>query len=973
MQMQPNEVYAGFRLTRIRPIPELDANMWELVYEKNGAQLVYLERPDENKTFAISFKTVPSDDTGVFHILEHSVLCGSRKYPSKDPFVELLKGSLQTFLNAMTFNDKTMYPVSSRNDKDFLNLVDVYMDAVLHPMLLEKEEIFMQEGWHIELDENKEFSYKGVVFNEMKGAYSSADEVMSEEIMKALYPDTCYGKDSGGDPRYIPTLTYEQICEAHRTFYSPSNARIFLDGKMDLKVVLEKLDSFLVEFDPVEVPEINLVQPPVTQPMRECEYEIAESETEEKKTRLALGFGAANYDQIERVLAISCLTDTVAGSNEAPLKKAFLDAGIAEDVSLTLLDGIATDAVVLELRGMNYEDVEAACSLLTETVEGIVEEGVDKKRLTACLNSMEFRLAERDYGSMPRGLVFGISIMDTWLYGGDPILPLSLSPVLATLREHLEADDGYYENLLTELFLENEHLGAAILTPSKTLAARRLADEKARLAAIRESMSDEALLQLIQKNESLAKWQAEEDTEEILAMLPSLSLSDVSADTPALPIEECELAETKVLLHKVPTSGIDYLTMRFSANDLNPELVPRLALLCSLLSHLDTSEYTALELESECQTYFGALTVVPEIFAAKNDTAKAKLFLTVTVSALKKNREHILRLLPEILFETRFENKEQIYNIVHQSRLAFEDSYAASGHQNAISRANAYTAGYAALSEATSGIEYLNYLREFDKGFEERFDSEIEMLSDLMMRLVDRQRLLLSVTGDCDGTLAEDLCTIFPAVGIAPPEYMSFRPLGLLNEGIRTPSQVSYASVSAMLPYERQGTYAVARQILSFAYLWSEIRVKGGAYGAGFVARKNGVVAFYSYRDPNASRSLEVYQGSSEFLRAFVNGACVDGVLPSKFIIGAFGADDPIRTPRTMGSLADSEYLLGRTHEDTLRYRSDLLSTTADDLLVLADKLDAFFAREHAVCVIGAGEKLDECLAKGQIKTVVDL
>ena len=971
--MQINEVCAGFRLQRIRPIPELNANMWELVYEKNGAQLVYLERPDENKTFAISFKTVPSDDTGVFHILEHSVLCGSRKYPSKDPFVELLKGSLQTFLNAMTFNDKTMYPVSSRNDKDFLNLVDVYMDAVLHPMLLEKEEIFMQEGWHIELDENKKFSYKGVVFNEMKGAYSSADEVMSEEIMKALYPDTCYGKDSGGDPRYIPTLTYAQICEAHRTFYSPSNARIFLDGKMDIETVLAKLDSFLVEFDPVEVPEINLVQAPVTQPMRECEYEIAENEDDSKKTRLALGFGAANFDQIERMLAISCLTDTVAGSNEAPLKKAFLDAGIAEDVSLNLIDGIATGSVVLELRGMKSDDIEAACNLLTETVEGIIEEGVDKKRLTACLNSMEFRLAERDYGSMPRGLIFGISIMDTWLYGGDPILPLTLSPVLAALREHLESDDGYYENLLTELFLENEHLGAAVLTPSKTLAARRLADEEARLEAIRESMTEEEIATLIDKNEKLSKWQAEEDTEEILAMLPTLALSDVSAEAPALPMDECELAETKVLLHKLPTSGIDYLTLRFCANDLNPELVPRLSLLSALLTHLGTGEFSAMELESECQTYFGALTIAPEIFAAKDDLGRAKLFLTTTVSALKKNREHILRLLPEILFETRFENKEQIYNIVHQSRVAFEENYSGAGHANAIARANAYTAGYAALNEAVSGIEYLNYLRDFDKSFDEKFDEEMEMLSDLLMRLVDRQRLLLSLTGDCDGTLAEDLCSIFPAVGIAPPEYMSFRPLGLLNEGIATPSQVSYASVTGILPCERLGANAVARQILSFAYLWGEVRVKGGAYGAGFAARKNGNVAFYSYRDPNATRSLEVYGGSGDFLRAFVASSCPDGVIPPKFIIGAFGADDPIRTPRTMGSLADSEYLLGRTHEDTLRYRAELLSATADDLLFLADKLDELFKNEHAVCVIGAKEKLEECLAKGQIKAVVDL
>ena len=698
--MKINDICHGFRVKQIRPIAEIDANMWELVYEKNGAELIYLERPDDNKTFSIAFKTIPSDDTGVFHILEHSVLCGSRKYPSKDPFVELLKGSLQTFLNAMTFNDKTMYPVSSRNDRDFLNLVDVYMDAVLHPMLLEKEEIFMQEGWHIEVDEDGKFSYKGVVFNEMKGAYSSADEVMSEEIMKALYHDVCYAKDSGGDPRHIPTLTYEEICQAHRTFYSPTNARIFLDGKMNIDEVLAKLDSFLVEFDPVEVPEINLVQQKVVSPTRECEYEIAENEDLDKKTRLALGFGAANFDEIERLLAINCLCDTIAGSNEAPLKKAFLDAGIADDMSLSLLDGIATASVVLELRGMNEEDMESACNLLTDTVETIVTDGIDKKRLTACLNSMEFRLSERDYGSMPRGLIYGISIMDTWLYGGDPILPLTLSTALSALRTHLESDDGYYESLLTELFLTNEHLGAAVLKPSKTLAARRLADEEERLAKIKESMTDEDIAALREKNERLLAWQQEEDTPEILAMLPALTLDDVSEEVDPLPLEISSIDSTTLLSHKVSTSGIDYVTLHFSVNDLAPELLPRLSLLSSLLLRLDTASYSALELESEIQTYLGALSFTPSVIANGDDSETAKVFLDVAVSALTKNRAHILRLLPEVFYETRFDNKEQIRNLIHQWRVSFEDNYAGSGHVNSMNRAGAYIHGYMAISEA---------------------------------------------------------------------------------------------------------------------------------------------------------------------------------------------------------------------------------------------------------------------------------
>ena len=966
--MNVNDLIFGFRVVEQREVADIAATMWRMVYEKNGAELVYLDRKDENKSFAISFKTIPTDDTGVFHIIEHSVLCGSQMFPSKDPFVELLKGSMQTFLNAMTFNDKTMYPVSSRNERDFLNLVDVYMDAVLHPMMREKKEIFLQEGWHYELDEQSgALSYKGVVFNEMKGAYSSVDEVMSEEIMKALYPDVCYGKDSGGDPRYIPDLTYEQFVASHAKYYHPSNARIVLDGTMNLETVLERLSFFLESYDRLELPEENLLQPTVAPIHRRGSYELSEQESEEGKVRAAYAYAAARFDDPMRILALSCITEALAGTNEAPLKKALLDGSLCEDASFSLLDGIAEPSLILELRNTTEENLELLTARARAVFEDAVTCGIDRTRLVAALNSMEFRLAERDYGSLPKGLVFAITMMESWLYGGDPMQNLALSDTLNALRASLDTD--YYEKLLAEVVLDNERTGSVVLTPSKTLAAERLADERARLDAARAAMSDEDLAALRAENAALLTWQSEEDTPEILATLPTLTLEDIPASVEALPTEELTLCDTKVLSHPIATSGIDYLTLRFLATDVSPAQYSSLSLLTFLLRSLATERHSALELENEISTYLGHMSFSAEVVPTDAHGEALALYLTASVSALEKNREYVLDLLPEVLYETLFDDKEQIHNLIRQQKLALEESFSGGGHQAALARASAYVTPAGCVSEFLNGYEYFRWLKDFEESFDERFDAEREVLEDLLHRLVDRERLLLSHTGAFSEEFVTELLWCFPAVGIKPVATFSFPTMGALREGIRIPSQVSYAVRVTADPAPLYGPFMVARNILSFEYLWNEIRVKGGAYGAGFIARRGGALAYYSYRDPSASRSLDVYRGAGDFLRSFADGL---DAIPVKFIIGAVAAQDPLRTPRQMGMQADANYLTGFTYEDECRMRREMLATTPADLLRIADRLDAM-NEEDAVCVVGAGEKLEECLKEGKISTIIDL
>ncbi len=955
--MNINDVLHGFRVTRQRKIDELDAVMTEMVYEKNGAQLVYLDRPDTNKTFAIAFKTIPEDDTGVFHILEHSVLCGSDRYPVKEPFVELLKGSLQTFLNAFTFPDKTMYPVSSRNDQDFLNLIDVYMDAVLHPAILTTPNIFRQEGWHYELeDASADPIYNGVVFNEMKGAYSSVDTVLGNEMNQLLFPDNCYGKDSGGDPVHIPELTYEQFLACHKKYYHPSNSRIFLDGTMQLDEVLAKLDSFLSPYEYLEIDSDIPMQRPVAYQERTCEYEISENDDEKGKTNISLGYVYGTFADKEILLGLSVLADVLCGTNDSPLKKAILDKGLGEDISFASGDGIQQNPIILTVRNTDPDKLGEIKQTVEEILRSLVENGIDRKLLTASFNNLEFRLRERDYGSFPRGLVFAMSSMESWLYGGDPIQNLSYDDTFASLREKLE--QGWFEQLLSDALLHNDYHAVVTAVPSKTLGQKKLDREAAELHATRQSWDDAHAAEVVEKCRGFKAWQEHEDTPEQLATLPALSLEDISDKPERMPIETRVEQGVTVLQHTLNASGILYTDLYFSASGLTEEELCCASFLCDVLTRTATEQYSSLELQNEIKANMGGLDVFATVYSRVGITDSCAPYLVCTGSVLESKTGDAVRLTSEILTRSRFTDRQLILNLLRQKKMGCEQSFAMAGHNYGVSRVNAYLTSAGAVNEYFSGYSFYQWVKRQEAGFAETGDALCAKLEELYHRIFTRERMLISVTGSEQPAYVSALIEELPSV----PEQQTLcriAPLGIHREGIVVPAGVSFAVSGANL-YQLHASYTgslrVAGNILSLSYLWNTIRVKGGAYGTGFFARSNGMTAYYSYRDPNAARSLDVYAHADDYLREF----CAGEENLTKYIIGTIADFEPLQTPRSIGRNASLWYLTGYTYEDACRLRHEVLHTTREDLLSLCGVLKAI-TDCGAVCVVGGKDKLEAC------------
>lgn len=952
--MQVQDILHGFRVTERRELPELSAVLWRMEYEKNGAELLFLDREDDNKTFAIAFKTIPEDDTGVFHIIEHSVLCGSDKFPVKEPFVELLKGSMQTFLNAMTFPDKTVYPVSSQNNKDFYNLVDVYMDAVLHPAILKNPMIFRQEGWHPELSSAEgELTCQGVVLNEMKGAYSSVDEVIDEEIARLLFPDNCYGKDSGGEPSAITTLSYERFLYFHKKYYHPSNARILLDGSVDLEEILPLLDAYLSDYERAEIDTEIAEQAPVSPAPVKKYYEISPEEDAAGKVRVALGFGSYRYDEREKQIALSVLLDLLCGSNEAPLKKTLLSEGLCEDIILHPYDGIYRSMLILELRNTEEEKVPALLSAFSRVIAEMTE-GLDRAHLTASLNNLEFRLRERDFGTTPRGLVYALSMLETWLYGGDPAQNLLFDDAMAFLRR--EAENGYFERLLAETLKDNPHRATLILLPSATLGEERSAAEKRRMEEWKRSLGEAGVREILRQNEELKAWQSTPDTKEALATIPSLSLSDISPLPEKLPTEEGEIGGVPLLYHDIPTDGIAYLDLYFNVNDLTRTELSLLPLLASCLGHLETESYSTLALQDELKTELGAVSATAVAYELSQSNEETKLFFRISVSALETRKARITPLLTELLYRTRYRDTEAIRRLLRQMKLSAEDAFVSSGHTAGIARIEGQLTAAGAASEVLSGYESYLFLKEEDKDFDARAEAISEDLLAICKKIFTKERLVIGHTGKRDDAFLTDLVSSLASDGVTPPAAVPFPTLPAQKEGIAVPTQVSFAEAGALLPVPFCGQMYVARQILSLEYLWNSIRVRGGAYGAGASIRKNGMLLFYSYRDPNPARSITHYREVGAFLRDFAK----ETPDLTKYVIGAVAALDSLLSPSVKGLVATAEHIKGITYEEKARTRREMLATDAESLLSIATALDAV-ADALRLCVIGSEEALSAC------------
>ena len=936
-------------------IPELEATLHKMEHAKSGARLFFLEREDENKTFSIAFKTIPEDSTGVFHIIEHSVLCGSKKYRVKEPFVELLKGSLNTFLNALTFPDKTMYPVASRNDRDFLNLMSVYLDAVLHPAILENKNIFLQEGWHYELDaESGKLTRNGVVLNEMRGAFSSPDELAYYHLSDMLYPDTCYRHESGGKPEFITSLSYENFIAAHKKYYHPSNAQIFLDGSVDLDSALAMIDSYLSEYDRAPADFEIKTQPAIKPAHREVEYEISENESKENKTRMVLGYLLSGFDEQEKNVAANILLDTVLSSNESPLKKVLIDSGLCEDLTISPYDSIKQNASGVDFHNVKDGACDALYKLFVDTVKKISDGGIDKSMLEASLNNFEFRTRERDFGTMPKGVVYAMTVLETSLYGGAPEQNLSFERSFASIREKLFSTD-YFEKLLCEIFVDNEHRAMLIMHPSETLGKKRAEEEERELTDIKNSLTEKELDAIKKAESELKAWQQTPDTPENVATIPMLKISDIPTDIPQIPRTVAKIGDSTVLYHEVPTNSIVYTDLYFDVSDVTKEEIFELRLLFALLENVRTENYTAIELQNLIKRELGSFGI--SLTPVTKDK-EAKIYASVSLSATEAKRDSIINILREILYTSIYKDKSVARSILRQMKIASEESFITGGHLAGYHRAAAYVSSEAAVLEYYSGYEAHRSIKALDANFDSEFESFSDRLTALAKRIFTKERLTLSVTGKPDELFAKNLVDSLVSEKISEP-VCTIKPLGVRREGIAIPAQAAFAETVANLSLfdeKTSGSLNVVRSILNYGHLWNAVRVQGGAYGVGLLIRNNGNLGFYSYRDPSPERTLGCYKESSAFLRNFAE----QGEDITKFIIGAVGDTSPLLTPKLKGTFSAVRYLRGITHEDESRTHREMLATDKKALLWAADVIDKIISTD-AVCVVGGKDKLEKC------------
>ncbi len=965
------KVIANFTLLSVREMPETGGELWQFEHERSGARLIWLKRDDENMTFGIGFRTTPEDDTGVFHILEHSVLCGSRRYPVKEPFVDLMKTSMNTFLNAITFPDKTVYPVSSRNEKDFINLVRVYMDAVLHPLIYDKPEIFYQEGWHHELTSaDAEPTYKGVVFNEMKGAFSEADTIMVNAINRRLYPETTYRFVSGGDPEHIPDLTYEQFINSHRRFYHPSNSYIVLDGSVDIEKILGILDEeYLSEYERSnDLPEF-VMQKPVKSGRITVSYEAPSGENVEKRSKLAWGMIYGDYSMIEEQTAVAALADALCGSNQAPLKKAMLDSRLVEDFSIRPLDGTLQAGVWVQADNIKEKDADEIEKLVFDKISDIAEHGLDRDQIRATLANMEFQMRERDYGYMPRGLIFGLSILDTWLYGGDPAAKLEATALFKSLDKKL--DEGYFEKLLKKVFLESDHSCSVLLVPSLTLGDERRAKEADRLKRESAGWSAADRERIWKQQQNIDEWQSQEDSPEAKATLPTLLLSDIS-DKPEYIPTSYDLADSvPVVKHEINAGGISYVNLYFDVSDFTAEQLRELALICDVLDDLDTDKYPNLELQKQIRLLLGNVSFSIESYGKVNQPDKARAMFCVSFSATDEKLEKGAKLISHMLTSFKLDDKDKIRVILRQMITENEQRTITLGHSVSFTRIGAAHSAEGVMREYTRGYTYTSWIKETSSAFDANHAELIAGLKAIAADVLRKGRLILSVTGTNEnavGIIEREIIASLPDCERRERECV-VKPWGVRKEGIAIPSDVCYAGLGGSLidfGGEYSGYTKVYARISGLAYLWNAVRVQGGAYGVGLISFDSGVTTFYSFRDPQAVRSLGCYRQSCDFMDQF----CAASPDITGLVIGTVAESDPLLLPNKKGKAADSMYFKGLSFDDLVKVRRQMLETTIEDLKRINDSVRAMMGNA-SVCVVGPRAQLEACGA--DVDTILEL
>ena len=953
----------AYELILKEEISDIHSEGYLLKHKKSGARVMVLKNEDDNKVFNIAFRTPPADSTGVAHILEHSVLCGSENFPLKDPFVELVKGSLNTFLNAMTYPDKTMYPVASCNEQDFKNLMHVYLDAVFFPNIYEKEEIFRQEGWHYELENtDAPLTLNGVVYNEMKGAFSSPEDVLEREIFNSLFPDTPYGVESGGDPQCIPDLKYSEFLSFHSRYYHPANSYIYLYGNMDMEERLNWMDEeYLSKYDEIPVTsEIGRQEAFSEIRNVEMEYSVTESEPEENNSYLSYNIVVGDSLDIERSVAFEILDYTLLSAPGAPLKKVLLEEGIGKDIMGSYEDGIYQPFFSVIAKNADPADKDRFLSLIRSTLEDIVKNGVDKKAIEAGINYIEFRFREADYSSFPKGLMYGIDVFDTWLYDDTkPFERLKCLDIFDALKK--KANTGYFEELIEKYLLSNTHASVVVVNPKRGLAAEKEKALADKLAEYKASLSQEQLEKLVADTKHLKEYQDAEETEEALKTIPLLKREDISRESAKIYNTEKHVDDTLVLHHEIDTNGIGYLELLFDMKYVPEELVPYMGILKSVLGYVDTEHYDYGDLFNEINARSGGILFGISVFTDSKDNQKFTPMAGIKAKSLYKDIPFVFEMIKEILKTSKLEDEKRLYEIIAKMKSRLQMSLVSSGHTTAAMRALSYFSAGSCFQEKISGVDFYQLVNDIEENFEQRKADVIAKLKELLEFVFRAENLMVSYTSEEKGYEGlEKKIKEFKEILYTGEKQnaASYSSCVVKNEGFKTAGQVQHVAAAGNFKeagFEYTGALRILKVMLSYEYLWMNIRVKGGAYGCMSSFRRNGDGFLVSYRDPNLEKTLEVFRKTGDFIRSFD----ADEREMTKYIIGTISELDVPMTPSTKGNMSLNAWFSKVTEEDMQRERQEILDAQPEDIRKLAGIVDAMM-EQNRICVVGSEEKIEQ-------------
>lgn len=944
-------------------VEDVQSDGFILKHKKSGARIAILSNNDDNKVFYIGFRTPPEDETGVPHIIEHTTLCGSKKFPVKDPFIELAKGSLNTFLNAMTYPDKTVYPVASCNDQDFKNLMDVYLDAVFNPNITKYEEIFKQEGWHYELTgKDDELKINGVVYNEMKGAYSSPDEVLSSQIYRSLFPDNTYSKDSGGNPEYIPKLTYEAYLDFYHKYYHPSNSYIYLYGDMDVVERLEWLDKeYLSLYDYKKVnSEINK-QPAFDEIKNvEAQYSITMDDSQENKTYLS--YNRVVGDTLDEMLyqAFDVLDYALVSSPGAPVKQALIDAGIGDDVYGSYDAGILQPVFSFVAKNANASQADEFESIIENTLKEVVKTGINKEALLAGINSSEFKFREADFGQFPKGLLFGLNCLDSWLFDDmKPFIHLECLGTFAKLRKAVDTD--YFEKLIQEYLLDNTHGSSVTVKPKRGLGNEREEALAKELSDYKASLSDEEIKKLIEDTEHLKKYQEEPSSDEDLRKLPMLTRADMKKNAMPFSNIEDELLDVKVVRHDIESNGIDYISFLFDAGDFAQSELGYLGFFTNALGLVSTEKYSYTDLANATNIYTGGISTGTASHPDIKDRNNFVFKLEVKLKVLEKNLDKALELMEQMLLSSDFTDTKRLGELVAQIKARLQANLSSSGHLVAAMRSMSSFSRYALYQDELKGIAFYRSICHIEKELSESPKSVSDKLAAIAKKLFARNRMLISFTGNNEAygnakpSLEKVIAGFDKMSAIGNQAEVHFN---TAKEAFIDASQIQYVAKTGDFiceGYEYTGALRLLRIILSYDYLWINVRVKGGAYGCMNTFLRSGESYFVSYRDPNLSDTLDVYDRIPEYIKSF----SPDERDMTKYIIGTFSALDTPMNPEAKGNRSLSAYLEGITYEQIQKERNEILNAQPEDIRRLADLVEAVLKKD-SICVIGNENMIKE-------------